>query len=66
MEAVNSKTIDIRGLSTEIKPKHWPLNEDGTENENNPMLGNGSTFFAMDTSQVFVFSTDMNDWFEVY
>ena len=41
---VNEKTYDLRGLSTDTKP---------TEN-----IGNGSTFFEMDTSKVFLFDKE--------
>ena len=65
MTAVNEKTIDIRGLSTETKPTHWPLNSDGTENTNNPLIGNGSTFLEMDTKKVYAFSSDNEEWYEL-
>ena len=39
---------DLRGLSTDVKP---------TEK-----IGNGSTFIEIDTSKIFFFNADSNEW----
>ena len=62
MTAVNEKTLDLRGLSGETKPIHWPLNDDGTDNANNPVIGNGSTFFEINTGKAFMFDAINETW----
>lgn len=49
--AVNEKTYEFRGLSSDKKPI-------------NKYIGNGSLFIEMDTNKVFMFSKDSNQWFE--
>jgi len=46
--AVNEKTYDFRGLSTDTKP---------TEH-----VGNGSTFIEEDTGEVFIFDEANQTW----
>ena len=54
--SVNDKTYDLRGLSTDKKPtEKW--------------VGNGSTFFEIDTGKVFMFDasaeTEEEKWKEI-
>lgn len=50
--------LDLRGLSTDIKP---------TRTNDEPygkVLGNGSTFIEIDTSKVFMYDEDGDAWNE--
>ncbi len=49
--AINQKTYEFRGLSTDEKP---------IEN-----VGNGSVFFEMDTLKVFMFDESDKKWIEL-
>ena len=48
---VNQTTYDLRGLSTDNKP---------TEH-----IGNGSTFFEIDTGKVYIFDQANMTWVEI-
>lgn len=47
--------VSITGLSTEVKP---------TQIEGKP-LWNGSTYFAIDTSKVYMWSMQDQQWYEL-
>lgn len=49
---VNQKTYDLRGLSTDTKPV-------------NNLIGNGSTYFEMDTGDVFIYDEQHKTWIKV-
>lgn len=48
----NDKCLEFRGLSTDEKP----INEH---------VGNGSVFFEIDTSKVFMFNGETKSWDEI-
>ena len=48
---VNETTYEYRGLSTDTKPIE--------------KVGNGSTFFEMDTCKVFMFDAKSKSWIEL-
>lgn len=51
----NDRCFDLRGLSTDTpKPTEW----------NGIGIGNGSTFFEIDTGKLYVFDADAGDWIE--
>lgn len=52
----NITSVDLIGLSTDTKP---------TSSVNGITLKNGSTFLAMDTSQVFMYDEQNNTWHEI-
>ena len=49
--AVNEKTYEFRGLSTDKKPV-------------NKYIGNGSVFIEMDTNKIFMYNKDAMSWHE--
>lgn len=49
--AINEKTYEFRGLSTDKKPI-------------NKYIGNGSIFIEMDTNKVFMYNQDAKSWHE--
>ena len=49
----NDFEFGFKGLSTDTKP---------TVAHNNMPIANGSTFFEMDTQQVFFYDGDTSDW----
>lgn len=51
------KVQQIRGLSTDTKPTNDDLKEG--------IIPNGSVFFEMDTSKVYMFDYDGQKWIEV-
>lgn len=52
------KVLEMRGLSTDVKPTNSSM-KDGS------IIANGSVFYEMDTSKVFVFDYDHQQWLEV-
>lgn len=48
-----SNELSFKGLSTDTKPK---------ETWKSQKIVNGSTFFAMDTQEVFFYDEDQDDW----
>ena len=50
-----SKELAFKGLSTDTKP---------TVKYGDMPITNGSTFFEMDTQQVFFYDGDSDDWLE--
>ena len=52
----NITSVDLIGLSTDTKP---------TSSVNGITLKNGSTFLAMDTSQVFMYDEQNHTWYEI-
>jgi hypothetical protein len=44
--------IELRGLSTDTKPTEW----------SGKPIGNGSSFFELDTQTVFFFDADSQTW----
>lgn len=57
----NANTVDLRGLSTDVKPI---VGTDDEGNATNAWLGNGSTFLEIDTSKVYIFDKENNEWVE--
>ena len=51
VSCVDQRTYSLRGLSTDEKPIEF--------------MGNGSTFFEMDTGKVFMFNGDGKIWVEI-
>jgi len=51
------KVQQIRGLSSDIKPTNASLKEG--------IIPNGSVFFEMDTSKIYMFNYDSQTWLEV-
>ena len=51
------KVQQIRGLSTDTKPVDADLKEG--------IIPNGSVFFEMDTSKIYMFDYDSQTWLEV-
>lgn len=47
----SEKTIELRGLSTDVKPTDY--------------ICNGSVFFEMDTSKAFVFNEEKSEWLSI-
>lgn len=52
---VNERVIELRGLSTDIKP----LRKD------RPLMGNGSTLLEMDTAKLFMYDAENDCWIQV-
>lgn len=50
---ISNKVLAIDGLSTDVKP---------TESVDNARIGNGSTFYEMDTKKCFKFDEENKDW----
>lgn len=48
----NERCFEFRGLSTDTKPI-------------NSLIGNGSTFFEIDTCKVFMFNEEKQKWVEL-
>lgn len=48
-----SNELSFKGLSTDTKP---------TETWKSQKITNGSTFFEMDTQEVFFYDEDQDDW----
>lgn len=53
-ENSNATHMELVGLSTDEKPIAVA--------ENNTVIGNGSTFFAMDTGDVFIYDAENKIW----
>jgi len=51
----NDRCYDFYGLSTDVKPTVLGAGP----------IGNGSTFFEMDTSKVFMFDAENTIWYEI-
>ena len=51
MMTAAGQAIEYRGLSTDTKPVEY--------------VPNGSVFFEMDTSKVFMFDKDRGEWLEI-
>lgn len=51
VSCVDQNTYSLRGLSTDEKPIAF--------------IGNGSTFFEIDTSKVFMFNGENKSWVEI-
>ena len=52
----SKKVLSIDGLSTDVKP---------TETVENALIGNGSTFYEMDTKKCYKFDEENKRWLEV-
>lgn len=50
--STKSDDIELRGKSTDTKPTEW----------NGKTIGNGSSFFEIDTQTVYFFDADTGSW----